>query len=130
VVDFGTATTVTVVDADGNCRGGAIFAGLGLMNEALGRGTSRLKAVSLDAPETALGRDTAENMRSGLFFGSAGAVERIVSEIERELGYGLAVIVTGGNAQKVSPFLRKQHTVRPHLVLEGLKLLYEYNRHP
>ncbi|MDA8079125.1 MAG: type III pantothenate kinase [Nitrospiraceae bacterium] len=129
VVDFGTATTVTVVAHDGNCRGGAILPGLGLMNRSLEAGTSRLKAVDLKPAATALGDDTVNNIRSGLYFGTAGAVERILSEIEQETGCDFTTVITGGGADEMEPFMRRSIIKRPHVVLEGLKVLYEYNKH-
>ncbi len=129
VTDFGTATTITVVDRDGNCRGGAILPGLGLMNRSLETGTSKLEAVDLNPAVTALGDDTVSNIRSGLYFGTAGAVERILSEIEKETGCCFTRVITGGGADQMEPFMNRSVIRRPHLVLEGLQILYEYNRH-
>ncbi len=128
VLDFGTATVITVVDESANCMGGAILPGIGLMSDSLARGTSKLKEVDLEAPHSALGRDTSGCIRSGIFFGTAGAVERILSEIESETGRSFAVIVTGGYGHPVAKFMRRQHELKPYLVLEGLKILYEKNR--
>lgn len=128
VIDFGTATTITVIDASGDYLGGAIMPGIGLMNEALGMKTSKLRKVDVVKPDNALGRDTAGCILSGLFIGSAGAVERIVAEIEKETGEAYDMILTGGNCLMVESFMRRPHRVRPDLTLEGLKILYEKNR--
>jgi type III pantothenate kinase len=128
VIDFGTATTITVIDGNGDYLGGAIMPGIGLMNEALGMKTSKLRKVEVVQPETALGRDTVACVLSGLFIGTAGAVERIVAEIENETGASYDVILTGGNCLLVDAFMRRPHMVRPDLTLEGLKILYEKNR--
>ncbi len=129
VIDFGTATTITVIDGYGDYLGGAIMPGIRLMNEALGMKTSKLREVEVVQPETALGRDTAGCILSGVFIGTAGAVERIVAEIENETGASYAVILTGGNCLLVKAFMQRPHLVRPDLTLEGLKILYEKNRH-
>ena len=128
VIDFGTATTISVIDASGDYLGGAIMPGIGLMNEALGMKTSKLRKVEVVKPETALGRDTAGCILSGLLIGTAGAVERIVEEIENETGASYDVILTGGNCLLVEAFMRRPHRVRSQLTLEGLKILYEKNR--
>jgi type III pantothenate kinase len=128
VIDFGTATTITVVDEDGNYTGGAIMPGIGLMNESLAAKTSKLAAVDVKAPKTALGADTAGCILSGLLFGTAGAVERIVGEIEKETGLTYEVVLTGGHALLIDAFIRRPHFLKPHLTLEGLKILYEKNR--
>jgi type III pantothenate kinase len=128
VIDFGTATTITVIDGNGDYLGGAIMPGIGLMNEALGMKTSKLRKVEVVQPETALGRNTVACILSGLFLGTAGAVERIVAEIENETGASYDVILTGGYCMLVDTFIRRPHMVRPDLTLEGLKILYEKNR--
>lgn len=127
-VDFGTATTLTVVDGSGDYTGGSIMPGIGLMNEALAMNTSRLRKVDVLLPGNSLGRDTAGCILSGLFIGTAGAVERIASDIEAETGISHATILTGGYCRVMDALIRRPHTVRPDLTLEGLKILYE-NRH-
>ena len=128
VIDFGTATTITVVNGNGDYIGGSIMPGIGLMNETLGMKTSKLRKVALTPPDAALGIDTAGCIRSGLFIGTAGAVERIVAGIEDETGTSYEIILTGGHCVLVDTFIRRPHIVRPDLTLEGLKLLYEKNR--
>ncbi len=128
VVDFGTATTITVVGRDRDFIGGAILPGLGLMNRALKTGTSRLQEVILEPPLRALGVDTSTCIRSGLFYGTAGACERILAGIEEETGFTLKVILTGGFAAVMGRFLRRTHKINSNLTLEGLRILYGKNR--
>jgi type III pantothenate kinase len=128
VIDFGTATTITVVDAESHYIGGSIMPGLGLMNDTLEEGTSKLKKAVLEAPSRALGANTAGCILAGLFFGTAGGVERILAEIENETGYALTVAVTGGYCPAIERFIRRPHYVNPHLTLQGLKMLHEKNR--
>ena len=127
VVDFGTATAISVVGMNADFIGGAIIPGLGLMNESLAKGTSRLAEVPLTPPSSALGPDTIQCIQSGLFYGTAGAVERILSEMEKEIGFGLEVVVTGGYGGMISKFLKRNYDFIPNLTIEGLKLLYTRN---
>ena len=71
-----------------------------------------------------LGKDTAECIRSGIVYGTAGAVERIISEAEKTEGENFKVVVTGGNAEFILPFLRKVDHSEPALVLKGLRFIY------
>lgn len=128
VVDFGTATTVTVVDRQASFAGGAIMPGIGLMNEVLEKGTSKLAKVTPEPPVSALGKDTSGSILAGLFYGTAGAVERILSEIERERDEHFFVVITGGYGPMVERFIKRPHEINPSLTLEGLKILYEKNR--
>ena len=128
VVDFGTATTISVIGKDANYIGGAIMPGVGLMNESLAKGTSKLFGVTLNPPVMALGTDTDGCIRSGLFFGTAGAVERLLYEIEKGVGLPFKVVVTGGYGGMISRFLTREHDLRLNLTVEGLRTIYMRNR--
>jgi type III pantothenate kinase len=127
VIDFGTATTFSYIDAKGQFRGGAIMPGILLSADTLADKTSRLPRVELKEPDKALGKDTAENILSGIILGHAGAVEKIIKEIKREVGKDFKVIITGGYADLMIPHIRIDH-INPLLTLEGLRLIYELNK--
>jgi type III pantothenate kinase len=127
VADFGTATTVSIVGKGAVFLGGTIMPGIRLMNESLAKGTSMLFQVPVRTPVSALGKDTTANIQSGLFYGTAGAVEKIIAEIEKENGFKLRVVVTGGYGALVSNLLKKRHKLKPHLTLEGLEIIYKRN---
>ena len=128
VIDFGSATTITVVDRHGCYIGGSIMPGIGVMNESLDARTSKLRKVELRKPESALGRDTTGCILTGLLTGTAGAVERIIEEMEAETGLIFSTILTGGYSSLIAGSIRRACLLRPDLTLEGLKILYEKNR--
>ncbi len=127
VIDFGSATTISVVGRDADFIGGSIMPGIGLMNDVLAERTSKLTKIELRQAGPALGTDTAENIRSGILIGTAGAVERILCEIEREIGYAFKVVITGGYADLMDTCIKRPHDVNLFLTLEGLKEIYERN---
>lgn len=124
VVDFGTATTVDAVARGGVYQGGAILPGLLLSADALARGTALLPRVELRSPAPALGRNTEESLRAGILLGAAGAVERIIRDIQRRWGGRVPVVSTGGLATLVQPYCPVLRRWRPHLTLEGLRLTW------
>jgi type III pantothenate kinase len=126
-VDFGTATTISIVDRKAVYIGGAIMPGIRLMNESLARGTSKLSEVYVKPPISALGKNTVRCIQSGLFYGTAGAIERILGEIEKEAAIKLKVVITGGYGVLISKFLKRKHDFLPDLTLEGLRILYNRN---
>jgi type III pantothenate kinase len=128
VIDFGTATTISVVAKGASFIGGAILPGIRLMNESLAKKTSRLSEVSIRSASAALGTDTASGIRSGLFYGTAGAVERIIAEIERETGLRLAIAITGGFSGLMTKHMKRRHRLIPHLTLQGLRIMYTRNK--
>ena len=127
VIDCGTATTISVVGKDANYIGGAILPGIRLMNESLAKGTAALSEIQISPSRAALGIDTSACIRSGLLYGTAGAVERILSEIERETGLRLKIAMTGGHSGCISKCMTRKHKVIPHLTLEGLRIIYTRN---
>ncbi len=133
VVDFGTATCISVVKGR-RFLGGSILPGLRLMGEALHRGTAKLPSVDVDlvmkAPESyqkALGKNTIASMISGMIYGTAGAVERILRNIEAEEGCRFKVVLTGGHSEMMAGFVERKCFLDPDLTLTGLRLIYERN---
>lgn len=120
VVDAGTALTVDLVSTAGCFVGGTISPGLKAMSRALSSGTSLLPEVTLEAPPSALGRDTRECIRAGVVFGAAGAVDRLVEELVAGADAAPRVLLTGGDAPFLSPFLKSPHVPAADLVLHGL----------
>ena len=127
VVDFGTATTVNFISAGNVYKGGAIMPGIWLMKNALHDKTAQLPDVELSKPFSALGKNTTGNMLSGIIYGTAGAVERIIREVEEIEREGFKVVITGGGSGLVAPFLKRADYIEPSLVLKGLKYIYERN---
>lgn len=129
VFDFGTATTLSVLDGRGRYRGGMIIPGLRLAVEALSNAASQLPHVDLSAPRRVIGTNTVDCMNSGAIYGAAAMLDGIVQRVEEELGEAVkTVAATGGLAGKVAPFCRREITVNNDLMLWGLKLIYEKNR--
>lgn len=127
IADFGTATSITVVGTRQTVMGGAILPGISLMMKALHSGTAKLPLVSPRSPQAALGKDTSSSIMSGVAYGTAGAVEKLIKTMEKELEYKLQLVLTGGDAPLISPFIKRHFTFRPNLTLEGLRLIYLKN---
>ena len=78
VVDFGTATTLDVVDGDGNYCGGVIAPGINLSLAALHMAAAKLPSVRISRTERVIGKDTVSCMQSGIYWGYIGLVEGLV----------------------------------------------------
>jgi len=126
IIDFGTATTFCVVSENNEYMGGSIMPGIGMSVDALHEKTAGLPRVELRLPERAIGKNTDENILSGILYGHAGAVQRITEEIKKELNADISIIATGGYADLLISFIPVEH-INPMLTLEGLRLLYSMN---
>jgi type III pantothenate kinase len=128
VVDFGTATTFDAVSAKGEYLGGAIAPGVQISAEALYLKTAKLPRIEIKKPGKAIGKTTVASMQSGLYFGYVGLCRNIIDEIRKELGDEARVVATGGFGGQISPDIKDVLAYEPHLVLEGLRIIYERNR--
>ncbi len=125
VVDFGTAITFDVISPDFEYLGGVIAPGLGISTEALFRKAALLPRARIELPKGVLGRKTSEAIRSGVYWGTLGLVEKIIRELKKELGWGreTRLIATGGHAGLILSRSRMIRKIDPHLTLYGLYLI-------
>ncbi|MFQ5499870.1 MAG: type III pantothenate kinase [Candidatus Zixiibacteriota bacterium] len=127
IVDFGTATTFDVVNAEGTYVGGVIAPGPETGMLELVRRAARLFEVRIEKPDAVIGRSTAGALKSGLFYGTVGQVDFILDRILEEKGFSEATIVaTGGLASGIEKQSRHTKLIEPTLTLEGLRLIGEY----
>ena len=129
VIDFGTATTFNAITKDGEYLGGAITAGISLATEALFTHAAKLPRIDLQRPPSIIGRNTVHAMQAGLLFGYVSMVEGMVDRFRKELGPGMKVIATGGQAEIVAQETDVIQIIAPWLTLDGLRLLWDLN-HP
>jgi len=128
IVDLGTATTLTCLDANGKYIGGAILPGVKISLEALAREASLLPVVEIIPPQKAIATATVESMRSGILFGAAGAIDGVLDRFAEQLGTEPASIVTtGGFGAMVCSYCRHSILTDEKLLLKGLASIYKKN---
>lgn len=125
VVDFGTATNLEVVDNRGRFVGGIIAPGLETSAAALFSHATKLPAIELTDPGSAIGKNTVHAMQSGIVYGEADRVDGFVRRVLDELGYPAPVVATGGLAGTMAPLCETVTHVNSELTLHGLRLIYE-----
>ena len=130
VLDFGTATTFDVVDADGAYLGGVIAPGINLSIEALHKAAARLPRIGIGRPQAVIGRSTIPAMQSGIYWGYVGLVEGLVTRIRAEYEAPMRVIATGGLAPLLAEGTTIIDVIDPDLTLDGLRLLADRNPAP
>jgi type III pantothenate kinase len=126
VVDFGTATTFDVINRDGVYLGGVIAPGVETSGAELARRAARLFEVRIERPDKIIGSNTAESIKSGLFYGTVGLVDSVVELILKELADSARVIATGGLAEAFAAGSRFIESCEPALTLEGLKIIADH----
>lgn len=122
VVGAGTAITVDLVDAEGRFAGGAIAPGFLLAARALSDGAACLPHVGPGRPMHAAGRNTAEAIRSGVYWSCRGGVAALVAELKGAVGDAdTPVVCTGGDAELLRGALPgAQMRFEPLLIFLGI----------
>ncbi len=132
VIDFGTATTFSVVSKNCEHLGVCICPGIKISADALFLNTAKLPKVELTLPQKVIGKNTVTSMQSGIILGIIGQVKYILEKISEEmieLGENKPhIIATGGMSGLVSKYgIDIIEKVDPLLTLEGLKIIYKRN---
>ena len=128
VIDLGTATKICAIDKNRGFRGCMIAPGVQISLKALTDTSSLLPTISLEPPKKACGTNTVESMQSGVVLGTAAMIDGILDRFAEELGEPASIIATGGLSYFVSPVCKREITYDRHLILKGLKAIYEKNK--
>jgi len=120
VIDFGTATTIGVVDEDHTFTGGLIIPGVKTSLNALSQRASQLPVIHIEKPRHLLGRNTLECMQSGILYGTASMIDGLIDRILPTLSEPVHIIATGGMAKDIVPQCRHQIVLDKYLLLKGL----------
>lgn len=130
IIDMGTSTTIEVVDKNKNYIGGMIMPGINISLTAMSEICAQLPAISLEAPDKIVGKNTVESMRSGVVFGTAAMIDGCIERIEQELKLAegeATVVMTGGLGKYIAKFCKRKMIYEEELVLKGLDIIYHKN---
>jgi type III pantothenate kinase len=125
IIDAGSAITVDLVTADGVFQGGVILPGFGMVARALATQTDQLPFVDFlpdGEPPPVVGKATEAAIRSGLYWGTVGAVREIVRRMASDLAVEPEVFVAGGDTAQLAGHIAESARVVPDLVLAGIAL--------
>ncbi|RXK47576.1 type III pantothenate kinase [Aquirufa rosea] len=125
IVDFGTALTFTLVNAQGKMEGVSIAPGLKTAVKSLFSQTAQLPEVPLEMPHSALGFDTVSAIQSGILWGYVGMVKEMIHRVKAEKGLQVKVLATGGLSSILTPLESYFDEVNKLITLEGLRLISE-----
>lgn len=129
VIDFGTASAISVIDENGAYVGGAIMPGMQMSLDAL-QNTGLLPGIPPEDAVPLLGKNTKDCMSAGVVRGAVYSVMGFVSEYKENLFAGKEVnlVICGGFAKYALPYLPKEAKHSKNLTLEGLNTIYKFNK--
>ena len=124
VLDFGTATTLNVVNHDGAFIGGAIAPDLRSAHDALVGKAAKLTSVDLVFPPSVIGHNTVAAMQAGIMLGYVGLVNGLIAQIDEELGEQPTIVSTGGFGGVFKERCPRIAIFAPDLTIDGLRLVW------
>lgn len=128
ILDLGTATKIILIDENGVFQGCTISPGVAISLYALASRTSQLPTINLETPETSIGTNTVECMKSGLVYGTSAMLDGLTDRMEKDFGKKVnSIIATGGLSREIIKNCTKDIIYDENLILDGLKFIYERN---
>ena len=127
VIDFGTATTYDVINKNGQFIGGIIAPGIKTSSQYLIEKAALLDYVDFEFPKKVIGKNTEDNIKSGIMFGAIDQIEGMIQRINNETKQNNKIILTGGFSKLISPKISLEHTCDIDLTLKGMILIHESN---
>src|SRR5574341_706074 len=85
VIDAGTTITIDGINDKGTFLGGIIAPGIDMSSKALHQYTALLPEVVINKPESILGKNTEEAIKSGVYWGTIGMINQYISMLYDEL---------------------------------------------
>ena len=148
IVDAGSVITIDAVSSRGIFLGGAIFPGISMGAAALHQQTDQLPMVDCQLRQfgtdknshneetdtfasnltdvrwlpVPIGNSTENAIKSGLIWGSIGAIESLIHRTSSQLSGKPCLFLTGGDAEVIATRICPQVQVIPDLVLRGIAL--------
>ena len=120
VVDFGTSTNFDVIGRGRRFIGGVLATGAQVSADALFARAAALPRITLQAPASAIGKNTVHALQSGLVFGYAEMVDGLLRRIRAELPGPAVAVATGGFARTVEGICTEIDHYDDTLTLRGL----------
>lgn len=120
IIDFGTATTIGIVDAQKTYLGGIIIPGVKTSLAALSQRTSQLPSIHIEKPRHLIGRNTLECMQSGILYGTSSMIDGLIEKLLPQFSEAPHIIATGGMAKEIVPLCSHKIEYDRYLLLKGL----------
>jgi type III pantothenate kinase len=125
VIDAGTAITFDLLNTEGEYCGGCILPGIGIAARSLAENTAKLKNIAFAIPRSPVGTNTADSIRSGIYFGTIGALQYLIACYRELLGPRSKVVATGGLLRNFQGKIPGIDACEPDLIFLGLRSIFQ-----
>jgi type III pantothenate kinase len=122
IIDAGTAITFDCLGSGGEFAGGAIVPGPSLQLSSMSANAEQLpETAGISASAHFPGGSTEACMQAGVWYGIAGALEKLLHTCEKSAG-SVTVYASGGAWEPIAPLVSFKHTYVESLTLIGTAL--------
>lgn len=126
VIDMGTCITFDLLDSAGIYHGGAISPGIRMRFKAMNSFTASLPLAEPAESVPLIGDTTVGSLQSGVMHGVQAEITGIISEYEK-IYKELTVLIGGGDNKYFDKRFKNNIFAASNLVLEGLKVILDFN---
>ena len=127
VIVLGTCITFNYINTQHQFLGGSISPGVYMRFKAMRQHTALLPEVNPELIVPLIGFDTKTNLLSGVQLGISKEIDGIIAEYHERFE-DLKVILTGGDAQWIIPFLKQKVEQDDNMLFKGLYAIGKNNR--
>ncbi len=124
IIDCGTALTIDLVDDNGVFQGGVICPGFAVAAKALSENTALLPKIKISKPADAIGKNTADAINAGLYYGAIGTIQEVVTRFSEKINKWPQTIMTGAAAAIIKDDCDFIDNLVTDLVTKGVALTY------
>ncbi|MCR4879890.1 MAG: type III pantothenate kinase [Bacilli bacterium] len=120
IIDFGTATKLLLISKEGVFTSALIMPGVEVAAKSLFSKAALLPEVDLNNYSNLLdSKNTVNCIKHGILFGHYESIVGLVTRYEKEIGYKLNKVVTGGSATFFKNLFDESYIFDMNLVLDG-----------
>lgn len=120
IIDAGTATTIDLLNMQGEHLGGWIFPGIDVLFNSLLLNTSQILATQQAIPALSFGKSTSDGVNNACWAATLGIIEQSIKQAKEQVSLD-RILLTGGNAKKISALLVSKHHIIDELVFLGMQ---------
>ena len=131
VIGLGSCITYNFINKYNSFLGGSISPGMEMRFKSMNNYTAKLPLIKIDTKVTGwnfplVGYDTRTNLLSGVLLGMAAEINGIINSYQDKYN-NLNVLLTGGDSDYFSHYIKNKLTVDIDLIFKGLFAISEAN---
>ena len=126
IIDLGTCITYDILTSNAIHLGGSISPGYFMRYKALNKFSGKLPLLEPEIVFNKLGENTKQSIHSGVTNGIISEIKETINHYRKEFKF-LKVILSGGDAQKLSKTLKNTIFANKNFLAKGLNFILSSN---